>query len=384
VSEYQYYEFLAIDRPLTDQEMGKLRSISSRAEITSTHFCNEYHFGDLKADPSMLLKRYFDAHVYIANWGTHRFSLRFPANLVDACQLNRYCVGEQICVEEAAKFVFLDVWSESEDDDGWVEGGGWMASLMPLRQEILKGDLRALYLAWLLAVQNEELDPSDTEPPVPAGLGTLSASLQRWAQFLRIDDHLMVAAVEGSALAATEPTGLRQWLAALPTDQKDALLLDVVQDNTSPHIGITLLRRFRSEAGNDASAKSYTGRTVGQIIDRADVLREAYEAKQARATKRKRRRCEKAAAAVRAECLNNLAKRQPEAWATIEKLIHSKKPKAYDEAVILLKDLHDLGIRNNEAEAFASRLDSLRERHERKPSFLARLDRVGLLSGQMR
>ena len=34
MSEYQYYEFRAVDRPLTKQEMGALRAISSRAEIT--------------------------------------------------------------------------------------------------------------------------------------------------------------------------------------------------------------------------------------------------------------------------------------------------------------------------------------------------------------
>lgn len=30
MSEYQYYEFQAIDRPLTEREMRELRAISSR------------------------------------------------------------------------------------------------------------------------------------------------------------------------------------------------------------------------------------------------------------------------------------------------------------------------------------------------------------------
>jgi len=38
MSEYQYYEFQAIDRPLTDREMGELRSYSTRARITPTSF----------------------------------------------------------------------------------------------------------------------------------------------------------------------------------------------------------------------------------------------------------------------------------------------------------------------------------------------------------
>jgi len=35
MSEYQYYEFVAIDRPLTRKEMAELRSRSSRAAIMS-------------------------------------------------------------------------------------------------------------------------------------------------------------------------------------------------------------------------------------------------------------------------------------------------------------------------------------------------------------
>jgi hypothetical protein len=67
VSEYQYYEFRAIDRSLTKTEMSELRSISTRAVITSTSFTNHHEWGDLKADPFKLLEKYFDVFVYIAN-----------------------------------------------------------------------------------------------------------------------------------------------------------------------------------------------------------------------------------------------------------------------------------------------------------------------------
>ena len=35
MSEYQYYEFRAIDRPLDEDERDELRALSTRAEITS-------------------------------------------------------------------------------------------------------------------------------------------------------------------------------------------------------------------------------------------------------------------------------------------------------------------------------------------------------------
>jgi hypothetical protein len=34
VSEYQSYEFMALDRPLTPAEIAELRSISTRAQIS--------------------------------------------------------------------------------------------------------------------------------------------------------------------------------------------------------------------------------------------------------------------------------------------------------------------------------------------------------------
>lgn len=44
MSEYQYYEFQAIDRPLDERAMMALRAITSRATITPTSLVNVYHY----------------------------------------------------------------------------------------------------------------------------------------------------------------------------------------------------------------------------------------------------------------------------------------------------------------------------------------------------
>ncbi len=67
VSEYLYYEFRAVDRPLTHREIRELRALSTRAEITATSFVNTYEWGDFKGDPNILMEKYFDAFVYTAN-----------------------------------------------------------------------------------------------------------------------------------------------------------------------------------------------------------------------------------------------------------------------------------------------------------------------------
>ncbi len=176
MSEYQYYDFRAMDRALTRPEMAELRSISTRAVITSTSFTNHYEWGDLKANPLKLLEKYFDAFVYVANWGTREFCLRLPQESVEYKQLKTMLPGDAASVRKAGSYVIVGFESESEQDD-WDDGTGWMGSLMSIRSELLHGDLRCLYLGWLLCAQCEEFAGKELEPPVPAGLGELSAPL---------------------------------------------------------------------------------------------------------------------------------------------------------------------------------------------------------------
>jgi hypothetical protein len=57
MSEYQYYEFRAVDRPLDDRQMRELRAVSSRAVITPTSFTNEYNWGDFKGSPEKWMEK---------------------------------------------------------------------------------------------------------------------------------------------------------------------------------------------------------------------------------------------------------------------------------------------------------------------------------------
>jgi len=170
VSEYQYYDFRAIDRTLTRAEIAELRSISTRAAITSTSFTNHYEWGDLKVDPLKLLEKYFDAFLYLTNWGAREFHLRLPQGLVDYRVFRTMLPGEAAHVRKAGNSVIVAFENQSEDDD-WDDGTGWMGSLMAQRSELLRGDIRCLYLGWLLCAQNEEFAEDDLEPAGPKWAG---------------------------------------------------------------------------------------------------------------------------------------------------------------------------------------------------------------------
>ena len=57
MSEYRYYEFQALDRPLTQEQISELRAYSSRARITPSSFVNVYNSGDFKGNPDSRKKR---------------------------------------------------------------------------------------------------------------------------------------------------------------------------------------------------------------------------------------------------------------------------------------------------------------------------------------
>jgi hypothetical protein len=129
MSEYQYYEFLALERPLTLEEMAALRDISSRAVITPTSFNNHYEWGDLKADPLDLLRRYFDVFVYVANWGTRWVALRLPKEALPMKAARPYVTRSSSSLHDAGNHVLISLSSEHEEMEDWDEGTGWMASL---------------------------------------------------------------------------------------------------------------------------------------------------------------------------------------------------------------------------------------------------------------
>ena len=206
MSEYQYYEFRAIDCPLSKRELTELGALSSRAQITPVSFVNTYNWGNFKGDPLELMEKYFDAFVYVANWGTRQLMLRLPARLCDLKAMRPYLSGNAVTVTQKDEKLILQFLSQDEPED-WEEGDGWMASLMALRAELIQGDLRCLYLSWLLAAQSGELEDDGKEPVVPSGLRTLSAALQSFGVFMRIDPDLIeAAAMESRDLMANVPS----------------------------------------------------------------------------------------------------------------------------------------------------------------------------------
>ena len=379
MSEYQYYDFKSIDHALTKAEMAALRAISTRAVITTTSFTNHYEWGDLKADPLKLLEKYFDAFVYVTNWGTREFHLRLPQELVDFKHLKSILPGKSTRVRSAGQFVVVSFESEVESDDDWDDGTGWMGSLVSLRSDLLRGDLCCLYLGWLMFAQDDELPGDALEPPVPAGLRELSAPLDSLIEFLGIDENLVEVAGSASAPLKEGPSRkvLATWVRGLPANEKDDLLIDLLS-GSSERCRLELLQRFQRENDVAASHGAIDRRTVKALLTaaqlRADERTRQLNAKRAAEAARKKAKDE----ADRAVYLDHLAKREKAVWKQVEAYIEKRQPKDYERAVILLVDLHDLAVRQEDETGFQLTMEELRKTHAAKGAFLRRLVNANL------
>ena len=356
MSEYQYYEFQAIDKPLNEKGIQALRKLSSRAQITPTSFVNTYNWGDFSGNPLSLMEKYFDAFLYVANWGTHTFMLRIPRKLINVDLTKQYCIGESAAVYEKGEYLILEFTSET-DDYAWEEGEGWLSSLISLRSDIIGGDYRCLYLGWLCCAQAGEFEYDEPEPPVPPNLDNLNAPLKSFVDFMRIDTDFIAVAAENSASEnkKTDQKELKCWINDLPESEKDEILFRLV-NGRDPHLGTELMQRFQNTVSvEDNYASEKKPRTVEELIIQAEASAAAREHRIAEQKAKERAQKERKKAIIREKHLNDLAKSEGMVWKKVCELIRTTRPSNYDEAVKLLIDLRDLSKKISKEKIFEER-----------------------------
>lgn len=373
MSEYQYYEFQAIDRPLTEADRKALRAISTRARITATSFTNSYEWGDLKGDPAQFMARWFDLHLYLANWGARRLMIRLPLALVERARIEPMLRAiDAVKLRATDEHLILDIQRDEVEGEDWEDGAGWLAALAPLRADLLAGDLRLLHMLWLTAIEAGDLDDDDIEP-LP-GLGPLTPALEACARFLGIDPGLVEAAAERVAepgLADLSPEVARRAIAALPEADKTRLLLGLLEN--APRAAAALRATLRRKLAPPGGAAVAAPRSAGALLTRARAIRLARErmaAEQAAAAKAREAKAATEALRLRLEAL---ARRGEAAWREVETEIERRNAAGYDRALGLLRDLRALAERGGTMPAFAARLAVIEARHARKARFVERL-----------
>jgi len=378
MSEYQYYEFQAIDHPLSAADREELRALSTRARITSTSFTNSYEWGDFKGDPAKLMEKWFDLHLYLANWGTRRLMIRWPARMVDR-PLLAACLRkvDTAKLRSLGKNLILDICVEEVESEDWDDGAGWLAALAPLRTDVLGGDLRLFYLLWLSAVEADIFQPDQPEP-MP-GIGPMTGALEAFADFFGIDADLVAAAAERSAGLQTEtPPSLdtvRPIVEAMRDEEKNHLLLRLFQGDQSV---MTELRvRVAQLAKSAPRGQPVQMRTVGELWARADTIRQARKMAQAEKAAAEQRMREAEAERSRRLRLDAIVRRGESVWREIETEIERRNAAGYDKAAGLLRDLKAISEEKGLSVDFIRRVEKMRDRHARKERFIERLAKLG-------
>lgn len=367
MSEYQYYEWQTIDRALTAAEQAAVGKLSSHIDVTSTRAWVEYHWGDFKHDPKQVLARHFDAFLYYANWGCQRLAFRFPKELLDENSLQPYLWEYCSELEPVGDCLILDISFPDEDGGHWFEGETQLSALAPLRDDILAGDYRALYLAWLLAAAANNID-EELEPPAPPGLKELSAPLAEFVRFFQLDPFLVQAAAQASeALRPAPAPALEALIARMSRAECDAFLRRLAA--REPLLALKLNRRLQELAGPPVRSQPVAARrTWAKLSETADRLRQAEEHRQKTETE-----------ARRIKDLQDFAPRATQAWRDVQALIGEKKARPYDEAVALLVKLRHLAVFQDRLAEFEARLSSLQTQYAGRPAFQERLRKAGLV-----
>jgi hypothetical protein len=371
MSEYQYYEFQAIDRPLGEADREALRALSSRARITATSFTNHYEWGDFRGDPKKFMDRYFDLHLYLANWGARRLMIRVPKRLIDVSRLDSFLRDiEWVGVSEKGDNLIFDICRDEVEPDtyDWDDGSGWLAALAPLRTDVLSGDLRLFYLLWLAAIEEKGIDDGAIEPL--SGVGPLTGALEAFAEFFAVDPDLMAAATERTCDAGSggiSRDAARAALVAMPEREKTELLLRLVEGD--PHVAAELKSRVRMSGAQPSAGL----RSAGDLRARAAAIREERAREEAEKREAERRRKAKEAEKAQRARLEALKRRGMAVWSDIETEVERRNPPGYEAAVSLLRDLKALATDQGTLADFARRLEAIHERHARKGKFIERL-----------
>lgn len=320
----------------------------------------------------------------MANWGSHWLEFRVPKRLLDPDTVSMYCTQESLSCRARGEYVVLSFASEDQDGE-WAEGEGWLASLTPLRADLMNGDHRCLYLGWLVAVQAGLLDDDDIEPPVPAGLETLNAPLRSLADFLRVDPDVISAAAEESAperSSAVTQEQIAGWVAAMPSNEKDAVIAALIEGKDS-HFAVEFRQRVVREIQQTRRScddlHGGTRRNVGQLITRAESIAKERQIREAEILAREKAKRDREQAEQRKKHLESLVGNEEGLWSKVDKLIATKNPKRYDDAVSLLQDLRDVAAMTEQAHAFSSRMEALCREHSKKPTLVERFHKANLL-----
>lgn len=375
MKEYHYYEFQVMDQPLTKEDRQVISRLSNRLQLTPNQAIFIYYKGNFPGDPQEVLLRYFDAMLYLTNWGTKHLMFRLPKALVDIEVLQQYTLERYVSFSVVREYVLLNIYCADDGNRGWIDGEGWLPALLPLRKALLRQDYRVLYLAWLMAIQRNHFKQFELplrEPPVPAGLQELSDSLSDFVEFFKIDGDLLRTAAEASPeLPVMSDDMLTEAVKRFSRNECENFLSRLLQGE--PHIPVILHRRIQDMLDFNHHERASDPSERRETLALLQAAKHEEEQLPQEAPLTAENPPEKAA-------LETLSQHEPQLWIKVNALIERKQIKAYREAVQILSQLKEVAEYQGTETAFQEHIAQLQKKYSRLSGFRSRLAEANLLA----
>jgi hypothetical protein len=290
--------------------------------------------------------------------------------------VQEYCVDSCISISTTPKYLILDINIDDNDYRDWIEGDGWLSNLAGLRDELLQGDFRVLYLAWLKAktrVSDEHypfMDESDIlEPSLPNNLQELSDAQASFVEFFKVNQDLIAAAAKNSHSTEEEVASWEELIPILSEAERNEFLVKVLKNE--PLVGAQLAKRLRELSQSEVALAqgNRERRSLSQLIASAEEHSKLRK-KQGRKTFKRARIAE----------LEALVPKQAKIWQEISRLIGSKQSKLYDEVVAHLINLRDLAEYQGKMAEFELQVQQIQTDYGNRHGLISRMQKAGLLS----
>lgn len=188
-SRLHYYEFRSVDRPLSDQWVGRLAMAVPEGQVTPHALTVELMIDpshrDFRWTPKELLASHFDAGLQFDQSGWRTLWVRLPATLID--QVRPFQLAGAIEIADEGDHVVVELLRIEEDGEltyADTDPSPWLQELLPVRDKLIAGDLRALQIAWDAADLDYLGRDKSSPPPVPAGMDNLTPDLDALDDFL--------------------------------------------------------------------------------------------------------------------------------------------------------------------------------------------------------
>ena len=375
MSEYQYYEFAAIEGPISDEGLRYARGCSSRANVSRVRWQNTYTFGDFHGSVGTLLK-YYDAHFYIANWGSVRLGLAFPKGAIAAEAIQPYLRGgkryeDTLSVKEVGNKCIV-CWERNEEGGwGWTEGDGLIDELIGVREELMRGDYRALFLGWLADFDPDEWRAPEAGavvmPPIPAGLDHLSPPLAALIKHFPVDPDALVVAAGLTQASKPARIPVAAVLERLSVSEMRALLARVAEGGGAgvmTELNRLTYPQVQIPAGQVVRCTDFAAKTIETREVRRKKVAGAAAAKQQRESE------------LRKQHLASIMQRADTVWSGLDPLMDQKIASAYDQAAAQLQELRDAYAQAGDIGGFQQKLKGFRLRYSNRPAMLRRIEKL--------